>query len=92
MTVEDKVIQILRTLPNVRQQELLDFAEFLQTRTEISKTLIYHEPRLVPKGSAWVIETPPIGSVDDINQFLNDLREERIGDRCSGLGGSDRHR
>lgn len=83
MTVEEKVIQILRSLPNVCQQEILDFAEFLQARTEVPKAPDHQEPRLVCKGSAWVIETPPLGSVDDINQFLNDLREERIGDVLS---------
>ncbi len=44
-------------------------SKFLQARAEIPKTLISHEPRLVFKGSALVIETPPLGSVDDINQF-----------------------
>jgi hypothetical protein len=34
MTIEEKVVQILRSLSGVRQQEVLDFVEFLQTRDE----------------------------------------------------------
>ena len=40
MTVEEKVIQILRSLPDVGQQEVLHFAEFLQTREFHSSTSV----------------------------------------------------
>ncbi|WP_072619635.1 DUF2281 domain-containing protein [Spirulina major] len=43
MTVEEKVIQILRSLPDVGQQEVLHFAEFLQTREIHSSTPVERE-------------------------------------------------
>ena len=34
MTVEQRLLQTLHALPAVRQQELLDFAEFLRSQAE----------------------------------------------------------
>ena len=34
MTVEQRLLQTLHALPAARQQELLDFAEFLRSQTE----------------------------------------------------------
>ena len=51
MTVEEKVIQILRRLPDMRQQEILDFAEFLVARDEPFQPKIgMLEPLLVLTG------------------------------------------
>ncbi len=44
LKVDDAVIKVLRTLLADRQQQLLDFAEFLQTKTLIK------EPRKSIKG------------------------------------------
>ncbi|MBD2319415.1 DUF2281 domain-containing protein [Phormidium tenue] len=37
LKVEDAVISVLRTLPPDKQQELLDFAEFLQAKAMVKR-------------------------------------------------------
>jgi len=84
MTVEERVVKVLRGLSDRRQQEVLNFVEFLQMReqptestTAESKKLRDKTSRLIRKDDVLVIETQPLGSVN-VNQFINDLREERI--------------
>ena len=88
--LEERVVQIMRSLPDVRQQEILDFAAFLQTREKLVQPtadnlgFLPQMPRLVFKENVLVIETPPLGlGDDDVNQWIDDLREERIGEQIS---------
>lgn len=39
MTIEQAVLEKLRTLPTNKQQEVLDFIEFLQTKAESEKLI-----------------------------------------------------
>lgn len=74
MTIAEKVVQILRNLSDVRQQEVLDFGEFLQTREESTELTTDkrnsqdNSARLVRKDHVLVIETPPLDGIGDVNQ------------------------
>lgn len=46
MTIEQAVLEKLRTLPTNKQQEVLDFIEFLQTQAESEKLLPAEEPAI----------------------------------------------
>lgn len=46
MTIEQTVLEKLRTLPTNKQQEVLDFIEFLQTKTESEQLIPSEEPEI----------------------------------------------
>ena len=71
MTVEDAVLEKLRTLPPSRKQEVLDFAEFLEGKM----------PKLKPKKprKARIIEDPVLGlPVLDVGEDAPILTSEMV--------------
>lgn len=46
MTIEQAVLEKLRTLPTNKQQEVLDFVEFLQTKAESEKLIPSEESEI----------------------------------------------
>lgn len=45
---EQKIIKILRTLPHEKADELLDFAEYLKTKSRATRQLKRHTPMDLP--------------------------------------------
>ncbi len=45
MSIEQAVLEKLRTLPTNKQQEVLDFVEFLQTKAESEKVISSEKPK-----------------------------------------------
>lgn len=46
MSIEQAVLEKLRTLPTNKQQEVLDFVEFLQTKSESDKLIPSEESKI----------------------------------------------
>ncbi len=50
MEIEHAVVEKLRTLPAEKQQEVLDFADFLVQKTTITPETITKKPRISSEG------------------------------------------